>query len=452
MEPYKKKVLVVGLGMSGLSTCRWLSGRGAEVTVSDIKARKDLNRDLLMEIKSLGIRVEAGDHREQTFLDADMIVVSPGVPLDLGPLRRAGERGIPILGEMELASRLIRIPMVAVTGTNGKSTTTAFLGAMLKRAGRKAFVGGNIGTPLMDYVVEGRDAEVAVVEVSSFQLDTTDTFCPEIALILNISPDHLDRYPGYEAYVNSKFSIFRNQGPGQYAILNDDDERLARFNPVGGATVLRYGFERRENRHAFSEKGKLKAALPGRSFQEFDLAGFRLPGRHNLENVMGAVLAGLALKIEPAVIQRSLDEFTGLPHRVEPVARIGGVDFYNDSKATNVDAAAKSIAGFDRPVILVAGGRHKGADYAPVVRAATGRVRKAVFLGESKGLLAEAFQGVVPFALASDMADAVSKAFSSAEPNDVVLLAPACSSFDMFTDYAHRGRVFREAVESLDHG
>lgn len=452
MDLREKKVLVVGIGKSGLSACRWLSRQGASVTVSEMKAWDELHRDVRAEMEGLGVRVETGGHREETFLKAGMIIVSPGVPLDIGPLEAARKRGIPILGEMELAGRVIDIPIVAVTGTNGKSTATAFLGAMAERAGLRAFVGGNIGTPLMDYAVDNPAADVAVVEVSSFQLDTMETFCPAISLLLNISPDHLDRYPDYEAYVKSKLRIFQNQGPGHYAILNDDDERLNRFHPAGGVTVLRYGSEKRGHRHAFMEEGRLKAALPGQAFHEFHVEGFRLPGRHNLENLMGAVLAGLALQMDPSGIQETIGAFPGLPHRIEPVGRVMGVDFYNDSKATNVDAASRSVAGFDRPVILIAGGRHKGADYAPLVRAARGRVRKAVFLGEAKDLLAEAFEGEVPFTLAEDMADAVSRALSAALPNDVVLLAPACSSFDMFTDYGHRGRVFRDAVEKLNHG
>jgi UDP-N-acetylmuramoylalanine--D-glutamate ligase len=420
--------------------------------MSELREARELDSVLLHDTLQLGIELETGGHKEETFLHADMIIVSPGVPLDIGPLKAACEAGIPVLGEMELASRMINTPLVAVTGTNGKSTATAFLGSMLKDAGLGVFVGGNIGTPLMDYAVGDWRADYALVEVSSFQLDTIENFSPMISLLLNISPDHLDRYPDYEAYVQSKLRIFKNQGPGQYAILNDDDEILSQFEPPGGVSVLRYGLERRENRQAHMEGSALKAHLPGKEEESFGLERFKLSGRHNLENLMGVILVGLILGIGPRSIQRTIEQFQGLPNRLEHVGTIKGVDFYNDSKATNVDAASRSVATFDRPLILIAGGRHKGADYLPLVKAVTGRVRKAIFLGEAKHILAAAFKGMIPFALAEHMRDAVSQSYASSEPNDVVLLAPACSSFDMFSDYAHRGRVFREEVERLGHG
>lgn len=452
MELPHKKVLVVGLGKSGLSVARYLSKKGAQVGVSELQEEAELDSALLRDTLQLGIALETGGHKEETFLNADMIIVSPGVPLDMAPLIAADEAGVPILGELELASRLMDTPLVAVTGTNGKSTATAFLGSMLKDAGLEVFVGGNIGTPLMDYAAGDWRADYAVVEVSSFQLDTTVNFSPMISMLLNISPDHLDRYPDYEAYVQSKLSIFKNQGPGQYAILNDDDQVLSQFEPPGGVSVLRYGQQKGENRQAHLESESIKAHLPGEKEESFGLERLKLPGRHNLENLMGVILIGLILGIGPRIIQRTIEQFPGLPNRLEHVGTIRGVDFYNDSKATNVDAALRSVATFDRPIILIAGGRHKGADYLPLVNAATGRVRKAIFVGEAKHILADAFKGMIPFALAEDMRDAVSQSFSSSESNDVVLLAPACSSFDMFTDYSHRGRVFREEVERLDHG
>jgi UDP-N-acetylmuramoylalanine--D-glutamate ligase len=452
MELRKKKVLVVGLGRSGLSVSRWLCREGAEVTVTESKGEVELSRESINEVLELGMGLETGGHREETFLKSDMIIISPGVPLDIEPLKAAREMGVPVMGELELAGRLIDTPLVAVTGTNGKSTTTAFIGAMIKGAGRRVFIGGNIGTPLMDYAAGDRGADYAVIEVSSFQLDTLKRFRPTVSLLLNISPDHLDRYPNYEAYVQSKLRIFQNQGPGQYAILNDDDDELARFEPGGGVSVLRYGMEKTDNRQAFVEGEKMVACSLGMRTRYFDLEKIRLVGSYNLENLMGGVLAGLALHMDPHIIQEAIDHFEGLPHRLELVRSIKGVDFYNDSKATNVDAASRSIRSFDRPVVLIAGGRHKGGDYSPLVKAAEGRVKRAMFMGETKNLLAKSFEGIIPFTLAENMADAVSHAFSSAKSNDVVLLAPACSSFDMFSDYAQRGMVFREAVERLDNG
>jgi len=351
-----------------------------------------------------------------------------------------------------LASRLIDTPMIAVTGTNGKSTVTAFLGYLLENANLKAFVGGNIGTPLMDYAAGSEKADYVVIEVSSFQLDTIETFCPFVSMILNVSPDHLDRYPSYEDYVRSKLRVFMNQRTGQYVILNDDDKRLSIVNPESGVSVLRFGIEKKEGRHAFIENGKIRTNLFGEDVNTFSFESFKLTGRHNLENLLAMVLSGLTLGIDPQVIRKTIAELKGLPHRLEWVAELAGVVFYNDSKATNIDAALKAIKSFDRPLILIAGGRHKGSDYTPLVKASTGVVKGAVFLGEARELLAESFEGYVPFSMAENMDEAVSMAYSGAVSGDVVLLAPACSSFDMFSDYSQRGREFKAAVERLVRG
>jgi UDP-N-acetylmuramoylalanine--D-glutamate ligase len=452
MRLTNKKVLVVGLGQSGLSVVRYLVREGARVTVSDRKREVDLDPRMVQEMKALGVTLETGGHTMDTFIRSEQIIVSPGVPLDLAPLVAAKEKGLPVTGEMDLAVQITPTPIVAVTGTNGKSTVTAFLGALLHNAGHKVFVGGNLGTPLIAYAAAGSPADVAVVEVSSFQLDTMEGFSPLVAVLLNISPDHLDRYPNYEAYVQSKLKIFKNQGAGDFAILNDDDERLSSFAPRPEVAVLRYGLKKKDLRLAFAEGKGIRAGLPGKESHFFDLQKCPLPGKHNVDNMMAAALAGLALTVEPPVIQDTMDRFQGLPHRLELSGRIREVDFYDDSKATNVDAAIRSMASFDRPIVLIAGGRHKGGDYAPLVRVAEGRVKKAFLMGESKQLMAEAFEGRIPYATADDMDDAVTKAFSVAKAHDVVLLAPACSSFDMFTDYAHRGRAFKEAVERLQHG
>jgi UDP-N-acetylmuramoylalanine--D-glutamate ligase len=439
-ELFEKKVLVVGLGKSGLSAARWLAAQGARVTVSERKEAHTLDAALRQETLELGIELETGPHREETFKASETIVVSPGVPIDIEPLGAAKEMGIPIIGELELASQLIDTPMVAITGTNGKSTATALLSYMIKKAGLEVFVGGNIGTPLMDYADSDQKADYAVVEVSSFQLDTMETFSPMISILLNISPDHLDRYADYETYVHSKLRIFRNQGPGQYAIINDDDKVLSQYSPGGGVSILRYGREKGEGRQAFISGPTLKVCLTEGKEHTFHLDTFKLPGKHNQENLMAVVLAGEVLDIKPQIIQETVDQFQGLPDRLEHVGTIREVDFYNDSKATNVDAAAKSITSFDRPVVLIAGGRHKGADYSPLVKAAVGKVTKAIILGEAKSLLADAFDPFIPFSLAEDMRDAVSQSFLSSNPKD------------MFSDFAHRGRVFRKEVIRLHHG
>jgi UDP-N-acetylmuramoylalanine--D-glutamate ligase len=447
-----KHILVVGLGKSGLSAVRWLAKQGARVEVSEIRGETDLDPRFLQETRDLGVNMETGGHRRETFLRADTVVVSPGVPLDTEALRAATQKGIPVLGEMELACRIMKTPMVAITGTNGKSTVTALVGEIMSAQGLKVFVGGNLGTPLIEYAAGDQGADYAVVEVSSFQLDTMSSFHPRVAVLLNISPDHLDRYPDYRSYVQSKLSIFRNQGSGDWAVLNDGDRALHAFKPGETVAVLRYGREKRGNRQAYLKGNRITAALPGKGLHEFVLDPCTLPGEHNRENIMAAVLAGLCLGVQPAMIQQTIGTFRGLPHRLEFAGSLAEVDFYDDSKATNVDAALRSVKSFDAPIILIAGGRDKGAAYSSLVEAARGRVRKAVLMGESRFIMAGAFEGVIPYSMAQDMTDAVAQAFSSARPQDVVLLAPACSSFDMFTDYGHRGRVFKEAVERLRDG
>lgn len=447
-----KNVLVVGLGISGLWTARWLAGQGAVVTISEIRSETDLDPGTCSEILRLGARLETGGHKKKTFLNTEMIIVSPGVPHDMELLSAAIRSGIPVTGELELASRMIDTPMIGVTGTNGKSTVTALLGSMIENAGFEVFVGGNIGTPLIAYAAGERSVDYVVVEVSSFQLDTIETFSPFVSVVLNISPDHLDRYPDYETYVKSKLRIFSNQGPGQYVILNDDDKMLSSIEIPSGVSLLRYGTEEKEGRHAFIENGGITVCLDGMAHNRFSIDFFSLPGTYNLENLLSVVLCGMTIGIDPGAIQKTIDEFRGLPNRLECVAEIGGVVFYNDSKATNVDATVRAVMSFEQPLILLAGGRHKGADYTPLVSAARGRVKKAIFLGEAKELLASSFEGVLPFHIAKDMDEAVSISFSCAKSGDAVLLAPACSSFDMFSDYSQRGRVFKAAVERLVHG
>jgi len=448
----RKRVLVVGLGVSGLLTARWLAGQNAKVTVSDMRSGSHIDPGFLGEMRKLGVLLETGGHKEPTFLDAEVIIVSPGVPHDMELLRSARSKDIPVMGETELASRLIDTPIIAVTGTNGKSTVTALLGAMLEKAGMNAFVGGNIGTPLIAYASGEKRADYVVLEVSSFQLDTIEKFSPLISIILNISPDHLDRYPSYEAYVRSKLGIFKNQGPGQYVILNDEDARLSRVKPGSGVSVIRYGVERKEGRHAFVDGKEIVACPEKREKHFFSIESVGLEGRHNLENLLSGVLVGLTLGLDTMCIQETLNEFRGLPDRLEKVAEVDGVTFYNDSKATNVDAAVRAVEALDRPLILIAGGRHKGAQYGPLVRSAEKRVKRAVFLGEARELLAGSFRGIVPFSMAEDIEEAVSVAFSWAKRGDAVLLAPACSSLDMFSDFSQRGRAFKRSAERCAHG
>ena len=448
----ENSVLVVGLGESGLAAARWLAKQGSQVTVSEIQKESDLNKDVLADLLKSGIKLELGGHKVRTFLETDLIVVSPGVSLDIKPFVRARNKGVPIIGEIELANRYLKTPFIAVTGTNGKSTAVNLIGDMLLKGGKGVFVGGNIGRPLTNYVAGEQSADYVVLEVSSFQLDTTQTFSPLVSLILNISPDHLDRYADYHSYARSKERIFSNQGPGQVLILNDDDHWLRKLQPKNESTIYRYGLSSKQGRHAYLDNGKIVSELPGEKMIIFHLDRFTLPGNHNSENLMAAILTSLALKISPSAIQEVIDHFKGLPHRIELIDTVRGVTFYDDSKATNIDAAIKSIASFSRPVVLIAGGRHKGSDYLPLVKASSNRVKGAVFLGEASCLLAEAFDNKISWRKATSMTDAVSLAFDQAKEGDVVLLAPACASFDMFRDFEHRGMVFREAVRRLKNG
>ncbi|MBW1785203.1 MAG: UDP-N-acetylmuramoyl-L-alanine--D-glutamate ligase [Deltaproteobacteria bacterium] len=446
-----KRVTVAGLGVSGFHTARWLAGQGAEVVVSEIRPLDELDGTVCRELEGLGVLLETGGHREETFVRADTVIVSPGVPLDMGPIVAARERGVPVLGELELASRLIHTPVIAITGTNGKSTVTALIGELLERGGRRVFVGGNLGTPLMAFAAAGTEADAAVVEVSSFQLDTIQTFSPAISVLLNISPDHLDRYSDYEAYVRAKLRVFENQGPESHVVLNDDDPRLREVRPGSGRAVYRYGLEERPGRDAFMTGGRAVVRLEGKE-TDYAVDAYGLPGRHNLENLLAGLLVGHILGIGADTVQQTINQFKGLPNRLVKVAEFKGVSFYNDSKATNVDAAARAVESLDRPLVLIAGGRHKGADYTDLVEAARGKVKGAVFLGEAADLLSRAFAGGVPCMRTADMGAAVRAAASLAEPGDAVLLAPACASFDMYADYAERGKAFVDAVERMING
>jgi UDP-N-acetylmuramoylalanine--D-glutamate ligase len=453
-----KKVLVVGLAKTGLAVTRFLKEQGAQVTATDALSKEKLG-SYADQALSLGVSLELGGHKTESFVGADLVVVSPGVPERISPLKAAAQSGVPIIGEIELASRFIGEPIAAITGTNGKTTTTSLVGEMLKASGRKVYVGGNIGAPLIDYVSAGVDADVVVAEVSSFQLDTIDQFRPNVGALLNITEDHLDRYNHFNDYVRSKGQLFRNQLKTDAAILNGMDPVVRRLEPFITSQKLyfRVGEGRRELEPeavhgAVVEDRELICILPSKGKTVFDLSGLKLKGKHNLENVGAAALTALFAGGSRAGIQAALDRFEGLPHRLELVGTINDVDYYNDSKATNVDAVRGALESFDRPVILLMGGRNKGGGYSSLEKLIKGRVKRLVVFGEARETILSALGHLKPSEKRKDLVAAVNLAHQQAASGDVVLLAPGCSSFDMYANYAERGQAFCTAVEKLSEG
>jgi UDP-N-acetylmuramoylalanine--D-glutamate ligase len=372
------------------------------------------------------------------------------VPPEVPWLEAARRAGIPVWGELEVAGHFITRPLMAVSGTNGKTTTTALVGELLQASGIKALVGGNIGTPLISLLSRQEEADFLVVEVSSFQLDTAPHFHPQAAALLNITPDHLDRYSDFPAYAASKAGLFRCQGAGDLRVLNADDAAVAALGQ-GEGRVYYFSTERPLREGAWLQNGAVQTRLAGGWEESFPLENILLKGRHNLENVMAALLLALDAGARPGACREVLARFRGLPHRLEWVAQVGGVDFYDDSKGTNVGAVARSLAYFEQPVVLIAGGRDKDSDFSllcPIIRE---RVKALVLLGETRDLLARVWDGLAPALKVADMEEAVTQAFRVARPGEVVLLSPGCASFDMFKDYAQRGRTFQRLVGDLKH-
>ncbi len=438
-----RNVLVVGLGRTGEAAAEFLAARGAHVTVTDSRNAKEL-AGKVRAMAPLGVVFELGGHRDETFTQADLIVVSPGVPPTIGPLVKAREKGVPITGEIELASQFVTQPLVAVTGTNGKTTTTSIIGEICRAAGLEAFVGGNIGNPLIEYIHRQEPADVVVIEVSSFQLETAETLAPQIAVLLNVTPDHLDRHTDMETYFQLKARLFARQGPGDTAITNLDDPVVQRLQ----TRSKRLSFSRKERlgEGAYVESGRIVLMTGGLEINSLPLAELNLQGAHNQENVMAALLVGMALGLDSNTAASAAARYEGLSHRVQLVGEFDGVEYYNDSKGTNVGAVIKSLESFDRPIVLIAGGRDKGSDFSPLRIPVRERVKLLILLGEAREAMAAVLAGETETIRVADMGEAVETARGLAVRGDVVLLSPACASYDMFDDYAHRGRVFSEMV------
>jgi UDP-N-acetylmuramoylalanine--D-glutamate ligase len=458
MDVKGKRVLVVGLGKSGVASAIFLASRGACVTVSDAK-REDKLRDQIPALLERGITVETGKHGERTFRDQELLVASPGVPNDLPQLQAARQRGIPVIGEIELTARYLEGRIVAITGSNGKTTTTTLVGEIIASGGRKTLVGGNIGTPAITFVEQSSPDTWVVLEISSFQLETIELFRPHIAAVLNITPDHLDRHGSMEKYIAAKARIFENQSAGDYAVLNADQEVTRRLASNLKSQVLwfsRMGGARREQggkpamkRGAFVQDSMIVYRDGERLTQIMPLSEIALKGAHNVENVLAAVAIGMAAGIEPAAIRRATKDFRAVEHRLEYVATIRGVQYYNDSKATNVDATIKALESFPTNVHLILGGRDKDSDYTELNPLIASRVKRVYTIGEAAAKIAAQIGSSAPITGAETLDAAVHQAAELAAPGDVVLLAPACASYDQFTSYEHRGRVFKQLVQSL---
>jgi UDP-N-acetylmuramoylalanine--D-glutamate ligase len=448
LELNGKRVLVVGLGRSGVASALFLKSRGARVTVSDVKSPEQL-RDEIPVLLDHGIAVETGGHGERTFQDQDLIVVSPGVPVDAEPLMQARGLSQSIIGEIQLAAEFLKGAIVAITGSNGKTTTTTLIGEILAAGGLKTLVGGNIGTPAISLVERSTPETVTVLEVSSFQLETIRSFRPKIGIALNVTPDHLDRHRTFAAYVNAKARLFENQQPDDFAVLNADDRTCVEFAGRTRGQVFWFSRKREVAQGAFVRKGGVLFRRAGAQQEVMLASEIPLKGSHNLENVLAAVCAGALMGCEADKIASAVRNFKAVEHRLEFVATVRGVEYYNDSKATNVDATIKALESFPGNIHLILGGKDKGSDYTVLNDLLRQRVKCVYAIGAAAEKIQSHIKGATSVVPSGTIDAAVKKAAASAQPGDVVLLAPACASFDQFQNYEHRGQVFKELVLAL---
>lgn len=448
MNVKDKNVLVVGLGKSGLASALFLKRHGANVIVNDIKSEENFQKEKKI-LNENGICYIFGNHPEDIFLKQDLIVVSPGVPTNTKSFLEAYDKGIEIIGEMELAYRFISTPIIAITGTNGKTTTTTLLGEILKQDGIKVFVGGNIGTPLIEYA-DDDSADLVVLEVSSFQLETISHFHPYGGIILNITPDHLDRYSSMEEYASVKMRLFERQETFDFAVLNADDSWIMRHKPAILSDIYLFSTNKEVEKGAYYKDGKIHLKHPAlKEKSEIHENEIKLKGIHNMENVMASAISALEVGVKFDTIREVLKNFEGLHHRVEFVDEINGISFYNDSKGTNVGAVERALAGFNNPVVLILGGRDKGGGYDFLIDQIKRVVKHVIALGEAKDNIYNDLHNYVTVEKVNSFEDAIYSAFRRAESGDVVLLSPACSSFDMFSSYTERGEKFVEIVKRI---
>src|SRR5579863_6424445 len=447
MELKDKRVLVVGLGRSGVASALFLKAHGARVTVSDTKSGDEL-RNEIPTLLDHGITVETGGHGERTFRGQDLIVVSPGVPVDAAALVQARALGEEVIGEIELASQFLPGPMVAITGSNGKTTTTTLAGEILTAGGFPTLVGGNIGTPAISLAERATPETAIVLEVSSFQLETIQTFHPRVAVVLNVTPDHLDRHKTIEIYADAKARIFENQSGEDFAVLNADDPICVTMAERTRARVFWFSRQKEVKQGAWVRDGNILFRDAERQTEVIQVSEIPLKGAHNLENVLAATCAAVLMGCAPEKIRQAVRDFKAVEHRLEFVATIRGVDYYNDSKATNVDATIKALESFPANIHLILGGKDKGSDYSMLNDLLRQRVKRVYTIGAAAAKIESQIKGV-EVVHADTLENALRRASAVAVAGDVVLLAPACASFDQFKSYEHRGRAFKEIVGAL---
>jgi len=446
-----KKVLIIGAARSGIACAKFLAARGAVVAINDQKPFENWSEEAAA-LKKEGIGCIPGEVPGWLLDNIELVVVSPGVPSKIIPLRYAERAGAEVIGEVELASRFLKGRIVAITGSNGKTTTTALIGELLKDAGLTVQVGGNIGTPLISLVENSSDDGWTVVELSSFQLETIKDFHPAVAIVLNVTPNHMDRYESFTDYATAKHRIFMNQTPSDVAVLNADDEIVSSWAKGLRAHVVEFSVKRELQEGLFLRGADLVSRTADGERVLLRRDEMKLRGLHNVENALAALSAGLACGAGPESMRETIMSFAPVEHRLEFVREIGGIKFYNDSKATSVDATVKALEAFqaeEGKVVLIIGGRGKKAPYAPLAGLVRGHVRELILIGEDAETISSELGEYAPTQKAGDMKDAVDRSFRAAQSGDIVLLAPACASFDMFESFEHRGKVFKEEVQSL---
>jgi UDP-N-acetylmuramoylalanine--D-glutamate ligase len=443
-----KRVLVVGLARTGVATALFCAARSAKVTATDARTENAIG-EAVAQLRTAGVHLELGGHREKTFLEQDLIIPSPGVPADAPLLQAARAKGVTIWSEIELADRFLNGRLIGITGSNGKTTTTSLIAHILTGAGVPTILAGNIGTPLISRVEQTNDATITVVELSSFQLELIESFRPNISVFLNLTPDHLDRHHTLEAYGAAKARIFENQTEADSVVLNADDAATTKYAPAK-PQVFWFSRKQRVAQGAFVRENEIVFRHDGEEEVVLKLQDIPLAGAHNVENVLAAVAATRLAGADAAAIAKGVRSFSGVEHRLEFVAEIGGVRYYNDSKATNVDATLKALEAFSGRILIVLGGKDKGSDYTVLQKPLREKAILALLIGAAAEKIEKQITGSIAIERAGTIERAVEIASHAARSGDVVLLAPACASFDQFENYEHRGRVFKDLVHQLE--